>query len=194
MNTTNYNVTIKLNEQLLGTIPKNKDLYKDFIASKAVDAGLAAEEEIATVQEIEEKGWTGFHQDEDGPFLYDYAVKGHLKESARTLKQFGALKQLQDKFTRYVFVTPRKIRLPEVAGYNERPLRALTAQGPRVTLVRSDYVDAGTEITFGVTIIEVGGIKLACLKEVLAYGQFLGLGQWRSGGWGRFEVVSIDEA
>jgi hypothetical protein len=126
--------------------------------------------------------------------LYDYSIKGFMKEAARTIKQFGLLKQLQDKFTRYAFVTPRKVRLPKtVAGYHERPLRAMTAQGPRVTLVRSDYMDEGTVIKFKLSVMEAGGIKLPCVKEVLSYGKFMGLGQWRSGGWGRFEVVSIDE-
>lgn len=34
-----------------------------------MDAHIA--EETETIQEIEEKGWTGFHTDETGPFVYE---------------------------------------------------------------------------------------------------------------------------
>ncbi len=193
MNITKYEVEIELVEDMLGTVPKNKDVYKTFIASQAVDAGLA-EEEIATVQSLEEKGWTGFHKDDEGHFLYDYAVKGFLCESARTMKNYGAMKQLQDKFKRYVFVTPRRIRLPEPNKEPlERPLRAMTAQGPRVALTRSDVIPAGTVLKFNVEIMDVVGIKLDLLKATLDYGKYIGLGQWRTGSYGRFAVNQIKE-
>lgn len=192
MDATTYKVRIKLIEHLLGTTPKNESVYRDFIAAKAADLGLA-EEETATVESLEARGWTGFMKDDDGHFLYNYLVKGFLTESARTLKTFGTLKQLQDKFKRYVFVGPRRIRLPEPAGVLERPLRAQTALGPRVALVRSDYIEAGTELEFDVTVLDPSGITEGCLREVLSYGQFLGLGQWRTGSWGSFEVMSVDE-
>jgi DNA topoisomerase VI subunit B len=189
---TYYDVEIVLTEPLLGTVPKNKEVYKKFIASKQADLGLA-EEEVETVESVEESGWTGFHKDIDGHFLYDYAVKGFLCESARTLKQYGAVKQLQDKFKRYCFVLPRKIRLPEPTEVLERPLRAMTAQGPRVALTRSDVVAAGTKLTFKVAVMDGGSITEKLLIEVLGYGRFLGLGQWRTGSYGRFELLKIDE-
>lgn len=192
MEATKYDITIKLQEHLLGTVPKNPEVYKTFVATKAADLGLA-EEEVATVESLEEKGWTGFHKDEEGHFIYNYLIKGFLCESARTLKTFGPLKQLQDKFKRYAFVTPRRIRLPDPAGVLERPLRAQTAQGPRVALARSDYIKAGTEISFTVEILDASGISRGCLEQVLDYGSRLGLGQWRTGSWGTFEVVSLEE-
>lgn len=193
MDSTTYKITIRLIEDMLGTTPKDPALYKNFVASKIADLGLA-DEEVATVESIEQRGWTGFMRDERGPFFFNYLVKGQLCEAARTIKQFGLLKQLQDKFKRYVFVMPRRIRLPEPAGVLERPLRAQTAQGPRVALVRSDYIAAGTEISYKLEILNAGGITEACLRDVLSYGSRMGLGQWRSGGFGQFEVVSLDEA
>lgn len=190
-----FEVEVELIEPLLGTVPKNKDVYAKFIASKAADLELAAEE-IATVKELENRGWTGFHEDEDGPFLYNYSVKGFLCEAARTLKQFGLLKQLQDKFTRYVFVFPRRIRLPKPDGefaVLERPLRAQTAQGPRVTVTRSDVVPEGTKIKFTMDVLEGSGITQGCIEKVLSYGHYKGLGQWRNGGFGSFELVKLEE-
>lgn len=188
-----YKCKIRLLEPMLGTCPKQKDIYKKFIAAKVSEA--QGEEEAESIQESEDKGWTSYHKDDAGYFLFDYALKGFLCESARTLKQWGAMKQLQDKFKRYVFVTPRKIRLPEIdAEPLERPLRAQTAQGPRVTLVRSDQIAAGTELNFEIVVTPDGsGITEELIKQVLEYGQFMGLNQWRSGGYGRFEVVEFGE-
>lgn len=189
-----YKVKIELTENLLGTVPKNKDVYAKYVATKSPNA----EEEVATVQEVEDRGWTGFHADEKGPFLYDYAIKGFLCEAARTIKQFGATKQLQDKFKRFSFVFgekgSRKVRLPKISDTPlERPLRAMTAQGPRVTVTRSDVVEAPAVITFTVKILDGGSITEGCLREVLGYGELCGLGQWRTGSWGRFRVLELEE-
>ena len=225
-----YRVKIRLTEEMLGTVPKEPEVYARFIAAKVLEdqkrreklglpvmgdgqtpatpaaAQALAEEEVLTVPALEAKGWTGFHCDDAGPFLYDYMPRGFMKEAARTLRQYGtgahAIKQLQDKITRYVFVTPRRIRLPLLEkndedvkhhaeeggkpnwglGIKERPLRALTAQGPRVTVTRSDTIPAGTELTFELTVLGVGGLSRGLIETVLEYGQLVGLGQWRSGG------------
>lgn len=177
-----------------------------------------------------------FHADKHGPFLFDYALKGFLKESARRLAQAGkrdedadgpeeddsdedakptkkkpkkkaggksAYTQLQDKVSGFLFVFPRKVYFRECDLRKddkgqvefdslERPLRAQTAQGPRITVVRSDSVPAGAEIDFQVRMYKGGGISLAVLEEIFAYGQYQGLGQWRSGGYGRFDLVRLE--
>jgi hypothetical protein len=212
-----YDVTVRLTEDLLGTVPKSKEVYAAYIAAKgremiarqdkktgnrladgspSTDANVttALAEEVETIEEVEEKGWTGFHQDSEGPFLFNYAIKGFLCESARTLKERGGVKQLQDKVKRYLFVVPRRIRLSGIRPDPlERPLRGWTAQGPRVTLARSDVVPEGTEVSFRIKILDGGGLKLAILRDILEYGGCIGLGQWRTGGYGSFELVSIEE-
>jgi hypothetical protein len=192
MDSTWYQVELEFTERVLGTVPANKEIYSSYIASKAADLGLA-EEEVETVQTLEDKGHTGFHKDDKGCFIYNYMMKGFLCESARTNKTFGVLKQLQDKFKRHVFVQPRRIRLPEPSGVLERPLRAQTALGPRVCLARSDYLAEGTKIKFEVEILDVAGITKGCLEQVLDYGSRIGLGQWRSGGFGTFLVLKLEE-
>jgi hypothetical protein len=187
-----YDIELRLEEDMLGTTPASKDIYTKFIASKA-PTPEDAEEEIATVQDLAERGYTTFMRDDDGPFIYNLMIKGFLKEAARATKQFGPLKQLKDKFERFTMVNPRKIRLPEVAGQLERPLRAQTAQGPRVCLVKSDYVKAGTVLKFKLFVMEQSGITEACLAEVLSYGQLQGLGCWRSGSYGTVSVQKLEE-
>lgn len=191
-----FAVTVQLMTDLLGTCPKNKSVYKTFIATKAPNPD--PEGEALTIEECEEKGWTTFHKDAKGPFLYDYAVKGFLCEAARTLKTWGTIKQLQDKYKRYVFVYgedgSRFVRLPAIdAEPLERPLRAMTAQGPRVTVTRSDVVKAGAKLDFRIKVIEGSGITETCLREVISYGELIGLGQWRSGAFGRIKLLNIEE-
>lgn len=188
-------IILTLTEPLLGTVPKNKEVYASYIATKnpdGIDNG-----EIETVQEIEEKGWTGFHTDEQGPFLYDYQVKGFIKETAVVLKsELGLGSAEKSKIEKYVYVFPRKIRLPEIMPVPlERPLRAMTMQGERVTLARSDVVPAGAEIEFRIMVMPNSGKKggegkavtWETIEHILDFASIKGFGQWRSGGYGRAE-------
>jgi len=192
-------VRIKLIEKMLGTVPKNKDIYKTYIAGKRNDLDKElVNEEVETVEEVEEKGWTGFHKDEHGLFLFDYLIKGFLKSGTEVGMEMGAI----DKIVAYkkwidlvVFVWPRRIYLglKEPDGVLERPLRTMTAKGPRVALSRSDYVNEGREICFEVQILKnKKGLNWDAIEQALDYGRFVGLGQWRgSGGYGRFELVDV---
>lgn len=215
-----FSVKICLLERMLGTVPKNKAVYASYIADKgremllkqqakgipnaageAIDAVAVEtmlEEEVETIQEVEDKGWTGYHSDEKGSFIFDYWIKGFLCEAARTLakqieKEHG-LKQPADKTKRYLFVSPRRIYLPKLEEEPlERPLRAMTAQGPRVTVVRSDTVAAGSELSFHLKLLDGSGLTPTIIQKILEYGEFIGLGQWRTGSHGRFEVTSFKE-
>jgi hypothetical protein len=213
-------VRIRLIEDLLGTVPLNPDVYEAHIISKIrkelakpsipdnvrkeleqrLEIGGAEEKE--TVPESEEKGHTGFHRDDQGLFLYDYLLRGFLKAAAGALKDKEnrgkknkvipwAHKQLIDEL---VFVSPRRIHLgkTEPDGLLERPLRAETAQGPRVALARSDYVSAGTE--FDLTINVVDGVKVPkkLLNLLMRYGKEKGLGQFRNGSYGRFIFKMVE--
>lgn len=193
-------VKIRLIEPMLGTVAKDPEVYKSFIESKK-PADLSNDDESSTVderllndaKEAEKKGWTGFHVDEKGLFIYDYMIKGFLKNAGNILKGQLDVTALKSKISNQVFVSPRKIHLgiKDPNGVLERPLRAQTPQGPRVSLVRSDTVDAGTEITFTMKWIKGNNISEKLLKDVLAYGELQGLGQWRNGGYGAFTVVHI---
>lgn len=188
-----YKLKIKLVTPMLGTIPMNKEVYSKFVAVKAVEKGLQ-DEEVETVQEIEEKGWTGFHQDENGLFVYDYLVKGFLKEAANVLKDNIGIKNARAKLDSYVFVSPRRIYLGKEKpdGVLERPLRAMTMQGPRVSLAKSDLVNEGTEIVVEITNLNEALFPKKKLCELLDYGAFKGLGQFRNGGYGKFEYEFLE--
>lgn len=193
--TVTLNVTLRLLEPMLGTVPMDPAVYKTFIAGKQEDT-VKTEEEVETVPEdIERKGWTTFHKDDEGLFVYDYFVRGFIRNAANVLKDQLGIKNLRGKVTDFVFVRPRRIHLGKKApdGVVERPLRAMTQQGQRVTLVRSDYVAVGTTLTFQVVILKHKEITRETIEKLLAYGEFQGLGQFRSGGYGRAVVESIAE-
>ena len=183
-----YHVKLTLTSELLGAVAKNKEVYTNYIASKAAEING---DELETIQQVEESGWTGFHELNGTPILYDYVIKGFLKDACSMLKRAPGTKSA--KMTAFkkiidgtIFVSPRQIpiTLSGPKSILERPLRAETAQGPRVALARSDTAPIGSTIEFDV--ICLGGVDEAVLQEWFDYGQFRGLGQWRNGGYGSF--------
>lgn len=186
-------VVIELTEDMLGTVPKDPEVYKTYIESKKPPE-LMSEDESATVPDNSEtKGWTGFHSDDEGLFVYDYFIKGFLKNAGNILKVQLGKKNLKSKINDNLFVLPRKIHLGKTEPDGdplERPLRAMTAQGPRVTLARSDKLDAGLRIEFEIQFLKHPDIGDKVIKEILSYGQLMGLGHIRNGGYGRFKVKS----
>ena len=180
---------IILTTEMLGTVPKDPDIYKSYIETKKPED--QKEDESLTVDKIEEKGWTGFHSDEKGLFIYEYMIKGFLKQAGNVLKKQVVIKALRSKIDDQLFIIPRRIYLGQTKpdGVIERPLRAMTMQGPRVTLARSDYINAGKEIEFEISYLERGDISKKLLDTLLSYGVLCGLGQFRNGGYGRFRVV-----
>jgi len=91
-----------------------------------------------------------------------------------------------------IFVYPRCIPI-NMQGAKldtcERPLRAQTAQGERVSIAKSDEAPAGSTIEFEVERLDPALEK--CVRECLDYGKMRGIGQWRNSGKGRFEWEEI---
>lgn len=196
MELTRYQVELTFTEPLLGSVAKNKQVYTDYIKSKA-DKDLhspdTSDADAMVSDDLEEKGWTTFYTDAEGrPCLMDYQIKGFIKEAGNQLKDQLKFKALRSHIDNEVFVFPRVIPLAEslVEGdVLERPLRAMTMQGPRVTVMRSDLVPTGTKIGFEMKVLVGSKIDEEVLRNCLDYGQLKGLGQWRNGSYGRFTYV-----
>lgn len=191
MSTETIKLKITLTEPMLGTIPKDKELYTRFIASNL--EASKKEEETSTIQELEEKGFTGFHTDEKGLFIYDYLFKGFLKEAANVLKDELKIKNARSKLDNYVFVFPRRIHLnkKEPDGVLERSLRVMTMQGPRTCLARSEMVNEGLSFNIEIKLLPNKDVKLEHISQLLDYGELKGLGQFRNGSYGRFKYELI---
>ena len=152
---------------------------------------------MLTIEDLEDKGWTGFHRDENGSFfIYNYVVKGAIKSSIETLQENGVITKIpayKKWIDRMIDVKPRRIFfIPDKkeAEVLERPLRTMTPKGERVTVVRSDIVDIGTEIEYEVILLKNGkSLTMDVIEQALAN---MALGQWRgSGGYGRVDSYAI---
>lgn len=192
-------VRLTLTEDLLGTASGNKELYADYIATKAPNADMVEQEIEDFDPELAlEKAMTIFPRKADGtPFLYDYQFKGFLKDSAGVLRKVSGtacskVKAYKKEIDGLVFPRPRKIPI-EVngeIGICERPLRAQTPMGERVALSISESIPAGSTLEFEIGYMTDNMKEL--VMECLDYGALRGLGQWRNSGKGRFtyEILS----
>lgn len=197
-------VHVEFQQPILGTASADPEIHERYIASKAPDApSLREEVEALGTDAIEDRSTTVFPKGAEGqPFLWDYQVKGFFKDACKFMREADGsvskgIPAYKGKIDGLMFVSPRHIRLemPEGAevGILQRPLRAETAQGPRVALASSEMLPEGTTCDFDVTLLaEKVGAKsptklLAALVEWLSYGQLRGIGQWRNAGYGQFE-------
>ena len=193
-----YELVFELTEPMLGTIPKDQKVFENFVMDQAKTdvEKQKAEGDLARVpEEVESRGWTGFYENEAGqPIMMDYQFKGFLKNAGNVLKTALKIPNLRQHISDTVFVNPRSIVLADKPdGVLERPLRAMTMQGPRVTLVRSDVINPGHKYTLEIQKLDGSKVTDKALENILSYGEQVGLLQWRNGGYGRFKVISFDK-
>ena len=199
-------------DPMLGTAPSDPAVYTEFIASrKAKDLKLSPEgaaamtasvaaEEVALLpvipEELDSKGITVFRKNETGLLLLPYMVRGFLKEAALAVTKSYGVKSDIDTWVHVVEPHIQLMRngnpIEKADGLLERPLRAMTMQGPRVALSCSERVDAPCDFTYHIYLLPMAEKKksnpvtLDLINSWLEFGIFSGFGQWRSGGYGRF--------
>ena len=194
-------VRITLTEEALGMMPTDKEIHETYIAGKAPDAP-SIEEEVAAVgvDEVVEKTMTVFPKLEDGtPFFWDYQIRGMFKDSIGMLRRISSykcakLKNYKKLVDGLIFVKERKIPISVSGpmGDCQRPLRAETAQGPRVALAHSETVPAGS--TFEFTVVLLDESLEGAIRECFDYGRYRGLAQWRNSGKGKYVWEELDDA
>ena len=202
-------VKITFVEPVLGTWPSNQNIAREFIASKSPDAATI-EDEVAALgaDAVAEKGMTIFPRNAAGqPVLYDYQLKGFFKDACGMLSRIGGKTETgkkkavneSGKLSAYkkvidglIFVSPRMIPIlcSGDVGECQRPLRAQTAQGERVSLANSEEIPAGSTCEFEVVCLDDAHEK--AVREWLDYGILRGIGQWRNSGKGRFTYEILD--
>lgn len=186
--------------KILGAQAANPKVHSEFIAAKAAKLAKGEEQTAMLPEEnLETKGLTVFLRDDGVLCLADYVIKGFLKEALGVIKSQVKIGSPATKVDNFVFVEPDYIHftrsgkpVTDADEIFERPLRAMTMQGPRVSVSASEIIRPGWEIEF--TLAMIANEKTAksvaltwnVIEEALNYGSFKGLGQWRNGQNGRF--------
>jgi len=166
------------------------------------------EELKETFKELDMKGVTVFFYDYEKnlPMIGDHMIYGFMKASAdaiaRTLPKKNATILQSMAFTNSIINSHVRCReqfihfdrdLKRLANglpaYNQRSLRAKTAQGERITLAKSEVVPAGAKLKFTLNVLEDSPLELVHIKRIFDHGNYFGIGQWRNAGYGMFEAT-----
>lgn len=199
---------------LLGSIAMNKEVFEDYLVRRKVKGDEQLQRGLEDVENVmepnvadkDEPKATGFYRDisTNNIILKDYQIKGFLKEAARALKSQIGLTNHVSKIDNLVFIRERNIPLMRDGSWLanpdsvlDRPLRAMTAQGPRVAKAYSEMVEAPWYLELTIRVIENSesgkskAMTMDVVEELLAYGEMKGLLQWRNGGYGSFTFEEI---
>ncbi len=209
--------SLPASEELLEKYIKSKalkelqKLEKQLARAKEPEEAYALEEKIEELQEAigedaplpdAEDRLTVFARDEGGSIcLLGYQITGMLKEVAQN---FSDVKGLKNAISRYVSVKERFIPLYEDEEMTrplrhpdkilERPLRAFTPQGFIVSIARSELIEEPVYFKFTLQVVKTPKTPFTIedMKTLLEVGgEYVGLLQWRSAGYGRFKVLDF---
>lgn len=200
-------------EEILGTCAADPEVHRTYIASKAPDAASLKEEvEAVGVDGVVENKMTVFPKNANGDCIFwNYQIKGFMKNAQKTLNsynekgKFPYLASYKSKIDNLIFIKscdstwgqPDRgivIHWPDDVDSSpdcQRPLRAETAQGPRVALAHSETCPEGSWCEFDVGTLDPKLEKN--IREWLDSGVLYGIGQWRNSGKGRFTWEEITE-
>lgn len=204
-----YRVTIAFTDRLCGGVPLNDELIRAWVEARLPDAPAEVREKIIiedaelVKNEVQEKCWIGFFEDEKGLLIQARQVKAALKQSAKMLgitnEKRGSKQILAEGLE--VFSTDGGSRLhlgvKEKSGTEERPIHVQTAQGPRTALKRVDFV-LQPRLNFEVWVLKTAPgekrhIGEKDLVKILTFAQNNGIGADRSQGEGKFNVVEFQK-
>lgn len=172
-----------------------------------------------TMGELEEKGITCFFRNPEGQkegerapiCIGNHMILGFMKAAAESICRTKATKKgtvlqsagyTQSIINQHVNIFPeflnssKDIKRHEDGSINylQRSLRAMTAQGKRISLAKSEVLPGDSTFDFTIETLSNSPLKEEHIKEILSYGQLKGLGQWRNAGYGRFTVVEFSKA
>ena len=189
---------------LLGVTPTTETLLTEFVMSKAKLTEEQQEAEIEAMPQSDIPGLTGFSRNKkDELCISHHHIKGFFKEALKALRATDKVAAYKTKVDLLIFAEPTLIPLMrdgkpimEEDRIFERPIRIERMTGTQTALCASEAVDDPWYFDVEITLLpDTGSAPLtwAIAEEALGYGAYHGLGQWRSGGYGRFTFKRIDE-
>jgi hypothetical protein len=180
---------------------------------KIIDATLETLPDVA--EEKEARSWVGFKRNEEGHLYIDgRCVKAMLKEAANIIKDIApnggkqkgknagkskGVTAFKSKVADRVFVVDErvyftregnKIQAPD--ELEERPVHAMTPQGPRSSLKRTDIL-RDVEVEFTVRRLATNDVPEEALWAALVYAQSIGLGADRSQNRGTMKDIECEK-
>jgi hypothetical protein len=180
-----------------------------------VNAKLAQLPDV--VKEKQDKMWTTFKVDAEGPYLESRCIKAMFKEGANILKETlisaekkGDKDATKSRYVNFKSKLAEKLqvddyiipfmregkRIPKVDGSMERAIQVMTMQGPRSALKNVDYIEAPASLTFNIRWLDEGPrgpMNTEVIAKILEFAQHNGTGSDRSQNFGKFSVVSLME-
>lgn len=196
----------KSKEEIERTLAKLEEMVGYKFTAEQREAALSGklDELKETFEELDTKGTTVFFWDKETnrPCIGDHMIYGYLKAAAEaicrtketkkgTVMHSASYTQMlinqHVRCTKQFIVSDRDIRRDEHGHpkHLQRSLRVITAQGPRVTLAKSEIIPAGSSFEFNIRVMKNSAITEDVLRELFSYGEyFCGLGQWRNAGYG----------
>ena len=200
-----WRVTVQFKAKVVGGIPAvgseltdaKRNLLevwlKQRLGDKLTEDELAAQVEQTfeeAFQDGMEESSTTFKCDENGVYLEGRCAKAHLKEAGGRLGFHKPVKGTRpslrqdlheglhvDEDRIYLMRDGEHVTKPD--GFEDKPIRVMTPQGPRSAIKRTAYVERAT-CTFTIRILNMLVVKEQQLVDILAFGQDLGLGADRS--------------
>lgn len=216
-------VRVTLKHDMLGTAPSNPDIYSQYIASKAEDGKITADEleSLKARNKMVEEGVevdlddenselkketvansiTVFHRDpETGkPIVYDYLIKGFFKNACSVLKNCDTaeyspkIKAFKKYIDGMVFIKERRIPI-NINGKVTFCERPLRASTAQGERVALACSESIPEgSTMEFTIQTLRKDLMPAIIEWLNYGEVNGLGQWHNSGKGSFTWEDITD-
>lgn len=184
--------------RILGSQHADPDVRTTFLASM-INPEKAEEEAKKLPLDQQKRNLTVFLRDDGCVCICDYVIKGFLKEAIRVLKSQVKVANGASKIDNQVLITPAYLvftrdgePLDVADGDLERPLRAMTMQGPRVSVTASEYIEPDWSLEFTISLLagekttRSEALTFEVIETLLSYGEFKGLGQWRNAQNGRF--------
>jgi hypothetical protein len=198
---TMYGVTLLLENDMLGTWPKDPEVHKTYLQTKypGTVTDIADELNEIPLTPEDDKSGTIFAKDDIGrPVVKAYMIKGNLKANINAHKDNPNIKiqAARSKVVNSVFIYPRNIPFLDendqivktIDGVFERPLQGQTAQGPRISLANSEVIKEGRRLQFIVILLPHKDITEKIIHKVFEIGILMGLGQNRGAGYGAYSI------
>lgn len=217
-----YFAHLRFRDKVLGAQPKSRDIMRRWLESRAlppevIEKQLAQITPEDRISEDEQDKWTGFFNDEHGPWIGGYAVKANIREMLTTLGFTMAnrgIKQTHQHLVEIVACDPsgtplegaqrdrlhfyrgdEVLAVPD--GSEDHASRVSSPQGDRSVIKKYDYM-VGVELYFLIVVPanlmssrDTAVVNDEVIARVMAHAGNDALGARRPNGYGKFDILGL---